>query len=330
MVNNKEHRVSIRMDLVITIDTEEDNWNRYSATDNPTTNIEGIVSLQKLFDEYDVRPTYLISYPVATNPQAIKILRGILEEGKCEIGTHCHPWNTPPFDANAMIRKQDTMLCNLPESVVMDKLTTLHETIQRNFGVTPVSFRAGRWGFGPAVAQALCRLGYRVDSSIMAYTDYRPYLGPDYSSFGPAKFRFDAEGIQYPKDQGRLLEVPATCGFLQNNFAAAQRIWQLLEKFSPKRLHLKGICDRLGIINKVTLSPELENAPALIRLSQRMVQHDFSCLNCTFHSNSLLTGLNPFVKTAEDLPIFYKKIKDFLFFARQQSWSSKTLCQINR
>lgn len=318
------------MDLVITIDTEEDNWNRYSATDNPVTNIEKLIPLQKLFDEYDVRPTYLITYPVATSPRAIEILRRILEEGKCEIGTHCHPWNTPPLDKNAPIRKQDTMLCNLPESIVLDKLTTLHETLQRNFSVTPVSFRAGRWGFGPAIAKALCQLGYHVDSSIMAYEDYRPYFGPDYTHFGPAKFRFDAEGIHYPNDKGRLLEVPATAGFLQYNLATAQRVWQLLEKYGHKRFHLKGICDLLRIINKITLSPELEKTPALIRLSQRLVQYEFSCLNFTFHSNSLLPGLNPFVKTDEKLSIFYTKIEDYLFTARQHGWSSKTLCQINR
>jgi hypothetical protein len=316
------------MDLVITIDTEEDNWNRYSATDNPTTNIERIVSLQKLFDEYDVRPTYLITYPVATNPRAINVLKRILEEGKCEIGTHCHPWNTPPFDANALIRKQDTMLCNLPESVVLDKLTTLHETIYRNFGIAPVSFRAGRWGFGPVVARALCLLGYRVDSSVMPYTDWRPNFGPDYSEFGPASFRFDAEGIHCKMENGRLLEVPQTVGFLQRNFSLTYRIWRLLEIDISKRFHFRGVMDCLGLINKVTLSPELENTHTLIQLSQRMVKNKYSCLNYTFHSSSLLSGLSPFVRTLGDELIFHEKIKEFLVFVNKQGWSSKTLSQV--
>ena len=316
------------MDLVITIDTEEDNWNRYSANDNPTTNIERIVSLQKLFDRHDVRPTYLITYPVATNPRAIEILRGILEEGKCEIGTHCHPWNTPPFDPRALIRKQDTMLCNLPESIVLDKLTTLHETIQHNFDVMPVSFRAGRWGFGPAVARALCQLGYRVDSSIMAYADFRPYLGPDYSQFGPDLFRFDVEGVHHPNEQGRLLEVPATTGFLQRNFSLANRFWRLLDNAISKRFHCRGVLDKFGILNKVTLSPELEDTSALIRLSQRMAQKNFSYLNFTFHSSSLLPGLSPFVRTPEDELAFNRRIEKYLVFFSSQGWSSKTLSQI--
>lgn len=83
------------MKLIITIDTEEDNWSRYSATDNPVENIERIVPLQQLFDEFGVRPTYLVDYPVATNPKSVSVFKRILEEGKYEIGMHCHPWNTP-------------------------------------------------------------------------------------------------------------------------------------------------------------------------------------------------------------------------------------------
>lgn len=316
------------MDLVVTIDTEEDNWNRYSATDNPVTNIEKLICLQKLFDAFGVRPTYLLTYPVATNPRSVAILRRILEEGKCEIGTHCHPWNTPPFVKGAVIRKQDTMLCNLPDAVVFDKLATLHEAIQRNFGIAPVSFRAGRWGFGPAVARALCGLGYQVDSSIMPYTDWRPNFGPDYSSFSPALFRFDVEGIHFINENGRLLEVPATVGFLQPNFSLIHRVSQLLEHDVSKVLHLKGLFDRLRLVNKVTLSPELEKTRSLIELSQRMANCKYSCLNLTFHSNSLLAGMNPFVRTPADELIFQEKVKDFLLFVSYQAWPVKTLSQI--
>ena len=67
------------MFLVITIDAEEDNWSRYSATDNPVSNIERLIPLQQLFDEFGIRPTYLVSYPVATNPRSVEILKTILK-----------------------------------------------------------------------------------------------------------------------------------------------------------------------------------------------------------------------------------------------------------
>ena len=121
------------MKFIVTIDTEEDNWDKYSRSDNPVENLKKIIPLQKIFDRYGVRPTYLISYPVATDPGCIEILKCILDQGRCEIGTHCHPWNTPPFDEE--INEHNSMLSNLPESLVLQKLQSLHEVICQNFGV---------------------------------------------------------------------------------------------------------------------------------------------------------------------------------------------------
>ena len=98
------------MKFIVTIDTEEDNWDKYSRTDNPVENLKKIIPLQKIFDRYGVRPTYLISYPVATDPKCIEILKSILDQGQCEIGSQCHPWNTPPFVEE--INEHNSMLTN--------------------------------------------------------------------------------------------------------------------------------------------------------------------------------------------------------------------------
>jgi len=315
------------MKFIITIDTEEDNWARYSVSDNPVYNIERIVCLQKLFDRFDAKPTYLITYPVATNPKSIKILKRILDDGNCEIGMHCHPWNTPPFDKNIVIREQDTMLCNLPKELVFAKLAELHETICRNFGCTPVSFRAGRWGYGPAVSSALCCLGYRVDTSVSPYIDWSFCHGPDYSEISPSLFRFDIEGVHFKKERGLLLEVPATVGFLQKNFSACQRICKLLERPLGRKLRIKGILDKLGVLNKVWLSPELADVKSLILLANRMELNNFPCINFTFHSTSLLAGLSPFVTEKREETIFFDRIRSFLEVAHEAGWESVTLSQ---
>jgi hypothetical protein len=85
------------MNFIITIDTEEDDWGSFNTTGQSLRNIEQIPRLQSLFDEYKVRPTYVITYPVATDKTTLGILKRIAEDDKCEIGVHCHPWNTPPF-----------------------------------------------------------------------------------------------------------------------------------------------------------------------------------------------------------------------------------------
>lgn len=315
------------MKLIITIDTEEDNWTNYSRTNNPVRNINGVVALQELFDQFSVRPTYLVSYPVATTAESVSILKEILDQGKCEIGLHCHPWNTPPFDddAEGAISERETMMCNLPEELQYRKLCSLQREIANRFGVTPVSFRAGRWGVGPGTASALRRLGVRNDTSVCPFVDWSRCQGPDFSNMGPETFRFSPQRISERDDNGPLLEVPVTVGFLQPNFRLCHRLTAAMEKGIPRKLHLLGVLDRSRLLNKVWLSPELAKTDAMIALGRRMERNGYQCLNMSFHSNSLLSGLNPFVKTVQEQRRFLQTIRDFLAYARKVGWESQTL-----
>jgi len=316
------------MKLVITIDVEEDNWSRYSATDNPVSNVERLVGLQALFDRYGARPTYLLSYPVATTPESVTILKRLSAEGRCELGMHCHPWNTPPFDEE--ITDVHSMLCNLPDALVERKLTVLHDTICKNFGCSPVSFRAGRWGFGPAVARTLCKLGYRVDTSVSPYEDWRIYHGPDYSGFQLHPYRFEAENISLPMESGTLFEVPTSVGFLQEDFDRCRSWMPRLDNGVCRMLHLKGILGRLRVLNKVWLSPELSEAGAMIELIDRLCEKQLPVLNMSFHSTSLKAGLAPFVTFPEEEADFLKRIEAVLAHARNSNFEFLTLDEYER
>lgn len=81
--------------VFMTIDTEEDSWGDFRKTHNPVGNVYRIPLLQELFDRYGAVPTYLINWPVVMDEKARDILKKIYDDGRCEIGTHCHPWNTP-------------------------------------------------------------------------------------------------------------------------------------------------------------------------------------------------------------------------------------------
>ena len=314
------------MKLVVTIDTEEDNWARYSATDNPVKNIERIPELQRLFDEFEVRPTYLVTYPVATTQRSVDTLKRILEQGKCEIGMHCHPWNTPPFDEKAVITERDTMLCNLPKAVVHEKMTVLHEAIIKNFGIVPVSFRAGRWGFGQAVARSLCLLKYRVDTSVTPFTNWEESQGPDFFKFRPDIFRFNSGGLEDKNATGPVLEVPVTIGFLQTNFRISQKLLKLMDKNLARKMHLPGILYRLRLLNLKWLSPEMSDADLMVMLAHRMYKNNYSYLNMTFHSTSLLGGLSSFVGKGEE-SIFLERIRKFLEYCMKSGWTTYTLSQ---
>lgn len=315
------------MKLLITIDTEEDNWNRYSKTDNPVGNIESLAELTSLFNRYAVRPTYLITYPVASTPISRDILKEISDTGTCEIGMHCHPWNTPPLDGKNSIKKCDTMLCNLAEDIVADKLIYLHDVIKENFGIEPISFRAGRYGFGPQVAKVLCRLGYRVDTSVTPYSSWVSIHGADYTAFGNHPFRFGRHGLQHEENDGPLLQVPVSVGYLQANFNLCCRIESYIEKNVLRYFRLKGILDKTGLLNKVWLSPELSTTEMMIKLAKRFDRMGSEYINMTFHSSSLKAGNNPFVQDVNAQHTIFRRIEQFVRFVSESGWESLTLSE---
>jgi hypothetical protein len=297
--------------LTVTIDTEEDNWGEYDRSAYTVENVERISRLQQVFECRGVRPTYLVTYPVATNAKAVDTLRKYRERGLCEIGAHLHPWNTPPIEEARV--PFNTYLNHLPSALQLAKINSLHEVITRSFQLAPTSFRSGRWGFDAEVARNLIRRGYMVDSSISAALDWRPYAGPDFSavSADPYVYRVEAADGEV---SGSLLEVPATSGFVQGRRAGA--VYRTLAR-SWAGGKVLGVLDRLRALNRVCISPELDDAPAMIRLTKALLGRGNTIINMFFHSPSLLEGCSPYVRTAADLNAFLRRIDTFLSFAER-------------
>jgi hypothetical protein len=307
----------------ITIDTEEDDWGEYRSTGFTVENIGQIPRLQSLFDRYGAIPTYLVTYPVVTSDAARRIFLDILARNRCEIGAHCHPWNTPPFEEEISVRH--SMLCNLPYATVQKKIAALQSEIAQSLGVVPKSFRAGRWGFGPDVAAAIQQLGFRVDTSVTPLVDWTTYAGPDYTNAPLCSYQFDAGAIQSPARGGPLLEVPATVGFLQNNYALCRRIigW----RGTASRLHIRGILERTGLVNLRWLSPELSSEKDMLALAKTSLLRGCSYLNMTFHSTTLLPGKSPYVRTPADLESFLGGVETVIKFAAEEGLVFSSLLQ---
>ena len=298
------------MYLAITIDTEEDNWSDYES-EPVLSNIGRLSELQKLFDKYSVKPTYLISYPVATDKESIITLRKIMEDDRCEIGAHLHPWNTPPFEEERT--PKNTMLFNLDKDLQYRKLESLHGKIVENFQIEPVTFRSGRWGFDQTVAENIHRLGYKVDTSVSPYMNWEKYDGPDFSDRSPVPQNIQIGNKGNPDSW--LLEVPATIGFLQDNYDLCNRCLKKISGSALRHFRLMGILDKLNVINKVCLSPEPDNSDNMIRLADSMKRNGYQLLNMFFHSTSLQHGLNHFTKTKEEAEELTNRIESFLEYA---------------
>lgn len=304
--------------FVITIDTEEDEWGSWEKTENGVENVQRLSLIQQIFDRYRAIPTYLITYPVAADQSSSRLLEEISRSGRCEIGAHCHPWNTPPFEE--AITNRNTMICNLPRELQYRKLEKLHEIIINRFGVIPTSFRAGRWALGSSVATSLEKLGYQVDTSVTPYFSWTGLYGPDFSKGLPFPYRFTPDHILSEDLHGSVLELPPTIGFLQIDFdrCANTRRWIMEGRLS--QFHLLGLLDRLRILNLRWLSPELTSLKDMILLIKRFMVKGYSFLNLMFHSNSLLPGKSPFIRNEEGLQVFLNKIQTLLTFAAENNF----------
>lgn len=307
--------------LFITIDTEDDEWSDYTIKRPSVKNIEMLPVIQDIFDKYAAIPTYLINYPVATNENSIQLLKKYFNQGKCDIGTHCHPWNTPPFQE--VPNDFNSFMCNLPGGLIEEKMNNLHQEIIKNFDLHPVCFRAGRWGLGAEIAKIMRGLNYKIDTSMTPFCDWTEYNGPIFKLLHNDAFGFNEKGNLCPKAYNCryckmlstcILQVPPTIGFLQSSFHLCNRLHTMLQGEPHSKLHLLGLFDKLRILNYRWLSPETTNSADMISLSKIMIQKGCRFLNMFFHSTSLSPGKSPFVRDKAELQIFLSRIEEYLKF----------------
>ncbi len=280
--------------LVVTVDTEEEGlWGgRYPRTGLSVDNIEGIPRFQEICERYGVRPTYLVDAAIVESDRAVAILEPLAREGRCEIGTHVHPWCNPPFE-----EPNDTYhsyLHNLSPELQYAKIEWLTERIAERFGERPRSFRAGRYGASGATIEALAKLGYLVDSSVTPFQDHSRDGGPDFRNACWTPYRVGRDDILRPVSEGLLWEVPVSVGYTVADFRAADRRRNWAMKSPWRRLKAVGILDRLGLARRVKFCPEQASATDLCRLVDAYLANDAPVMVMMLHSSSLTARTSPY------------------------------------
>jgi hypothetical protein len=307
-----------RLNFVVTIDAEEDNWG-FECHKSSVKNIKMIPRLQDLFDRYGIKPSYMVSYPVASCDWVVDIFSDILSKDKCEIGAHLHPWNTPPI--REIICERNSMMKNLPYKLQVEKINVLTEKLEKVFGKKPRSFRAGRWGLGQDTIKALIECGYMVDSSVTPTISWRRSgEGPEYPDVENEPYWMTVDGEQHNQNSNRLiLEVPATIGFNRWPFEFWQQIHLKMQKGWLKSIKSVAIMHHTGLLRKIWLSPEISSAANMIALSKTMIRNGIQFLNLSFHSTTLLPGKTPFVKNNIDLEDFYSRLEKLLDYLKKHT-----------
>lgn len=313
------------MKFIVTIDTEEDDWAGGRATGSPVSNVAHVPAFQSLCDRYGVRPTYLLTYPITQDADAAKVFRALAARGACEIGMHCHPWNTPPFEES--LTDANSMLCNLPAELQLKKIHTLDQAIRERVGACPVSFRAGRWAYSAQIARHLVGLGYKVDTSVTPYVNWGYQHGPDFTDYPVHPYRVQPAQIHAPSHNGPLLEIPATIGLLGWSSPLAVKVWKAVSRGNLAAFKGAGVLATLGIVRKVWLSPEVVDGPTMISLMAQLRRQGHQCFNMVFHSSSLKAGLTPFVRTASEEARLLRRVESVFQYVRSEGMRPVTLAE---
>ncbi|HEY8154135.1 MAG TPA: hypothetical protein VII72_08420 [Myxococcota bacterium] len=293
--------------LLVSIDTEEDNW-RPVREGITLENLRELPRLHRFLRELGLRPTYFVDHPVASTPWTLEVLRGIAGEGGGEIGAHLHPWNTPPLREE--FTEANTMLRNLPPDLQRAKLETLREALRAVSGRPPTSFRAGRFGLGRETVAALIETGFDVDSSVTPFVSWAAYGGgSDFDGAPIDCYRLDGRGDpRIPAPAGRLREVPLSCGFTRRPFARVAGLYRRLTSEPLRRIPLASLATRAGLVRRVIGSPETNPVHDLLALARCLLGEGARFLHVFFHSPSLLPGLSPFVQNEGDRERFYRSV----------------------
>lgn len=313
--------------LVVSIDTEEDNWDR-SRDGVTVANIAELRLMAKFFDRMGVRPTYFTTYQVAIDPGAAAVMRDVSSDGRAEIGSHLHPWNTPPL-AEAFVPR-NSMLKNLPADLQLAKIRTLTTTLESAFGSRPTAFRTGRYGIGRDTVAALVSCGYRVDSSVSPFINLETMDdGPSFVGAPMMSYRLaPGRDVREPDPDGDVVEIPLSYGFNRGPFKVWDPARRLLEAAPLRWFRLAGLAARTGLVKRLTLCPELASVRDMLTLSRRLLEHGVSHLHLTWHSPSFLPGLSPFAATARDVARLYASIEGYLEgLSRLTSFTSVTVSE---
>lgn len=309
--------------LVVVVDTEEEfDWSKpFDRNSRGTVSVPAQDRAHAVFDRYGIVPTYVMNHPVATSPAAARYFRGLVDQGRAHVGTHCHPWVTPPHvEAVSLL---NSFHGNLPPELEAAKIEATTDAIAQAFGSSPRIFKAGRYGVGPHTFEVLKRLGYTVDCSFVPCTSYAAEGGPNFHGTPSAPFFIDAEHS--------LLEVPLTSGCSGALAAVGEHIPSVFDGTLARAFRLPAMLSRAGLLERSRLSPEGFDASAQIRLLDAQVRQGVKVFTLSYHSPSLEPGFTPYVRNAADLSQFLERLDQvFRHFRDRLGGEFSTLTDIEQ
>jgi hypothetical protein len=264
---------------------EEFDWTKPFARENTSTSaVKALIGATARFNAAGVKPSYLVDYPVVNAPESAAVMRELVQDGACDVGAQLHPWVTPPHEE--VVNERNSFTGNLPLTLQRAKLLAITQKIEEAIGVSPLVYRAGRYGLGPDTMQLLTDTGYRMDVSVRSRFDYSDNGGCDFTHHPLWPWRINDQLIELPLST-------AWTGLLSHRPSVPLKRW------------LGGALARTGLLSRVALTPE--GIPLADALEAIKVLYDdgLEIFSLSFHTPSVEIGNTPYVRDARDLATFW-------------------------
>jgi peptidoglycan/xylan/chitin deacetylase (PgdA/CDA1 family) len=290
--------------VLVGIDTEaDDQWSARGRQEMGVRNAARLPALQALFEEFGVRPTYVVTWEMATRPESAAVLRALARTGACEIGAHLHPWSSPPFRPEDLAAH--TYPHNLPLELLDRQLTELTAVIEQDLGVRPTTYRAGRNGFDGRTLPILERLGYTVDTSVDPLFNERRKGGMRFDGAPLVPYHPDYDDVRR-RGASKILEVPITS-------ATSPALPKLLERAYARLRPIpwRGALKRIGL-RPVWLRPSYTPLPEMLAFAERLARDGVPCFNIIFHSSEVLPGGSPYTPDEASVARFLDDLRRLL------------------
>ena len=297
-------RADERPVLTVIVDTEEEfDWS--ASFDRQATGVghmRRIGAMQAVCERWGIRPVYVVDYPIASQEPGITALRPLLRDGRALVGAHLHPWVSPPHEEE--VSGHNSFPGNLPPALERAKLAKLCACIEATLGIRPLMYKAGRYGIGANTFAIIEDLGFTVDLSPSPPFDYRTAGGPDFSRRGLAP--------EWAGPRGSVLSIPGT-GALIGRLPSAP-LYRLATSARLAPLRVPGILARLGVVERMKLSPEGHSCAEMARLVRWLHVRGQRLFALSLHSPSVAPGNTPYVRSESDLEAFLATLDGFLRF----------------
>ncbi len=342
--------------LLFSVDTEPDDpsWSGLAGGPWSHANLAGLTELGDRLRALGVRATYLVSHSVAVFGSLEGLLAKDLADSACEVGTHFHPGDTPPFrseprsEPSSASRSTSLLpthsgsepdldnILRIPTWLLEEKFANLHAAILSRFGA-PTSYRSGAWDMDGRVTALLKRYGYRVDSSVTPGISWRGNGRPSYLAAPMRAYPLGPgdpclPGLPGSAGDGGILEVPVSIwsprrwdGTWAGRLAGDILTMPLAARKGLSVRMIRALRPQAPQWLRPAFMKTAEMEAAALRLEKGFGEGGGGYLHVMCHSNELWPGASPYCRDRRDLDEIYARLEGIFRFALGRGYVPVTL-----